>query len=99
MLNEAGSNVRVEDGVDLLGKDCVQSVGARLNWLCPCRNFNFERAHGTFSVVQFGRGEGVCEVRENRRNVIDSNGVPTRGVQREVFVSYMCGNSISQAKE
>jgi len=94
MLNEAGNNVRVEDGVDLFRKDWVRSVRARLNRLCSWGNFNFEGAQRTFSVIQYGRGEDICGVSESRRKGVDSGGVPTRGVQREVYASDVWGNSI-----
>ena len=35
MLNEAGSDRRVQDSICLLGEDFVQHIGAGLDWLCP----------------------------------------------------------------
>ena len=53
MLNEASSNVRVKDGVDLFRNDWVQSIRGRLDRLCSRGNFNLERSQGAFSVIQF----------------------------------------------
>ena len=51
-LNEAGGDIRVHVSVCLLGEGLVQSVRARLEWLCPRRNLNHEgaRACTVFSL-------------------------------------------------
>lgn len=100
MLNEAGENVRVEDGVDLSREDWVKSIGARLDRLdrlCSWWNFNFNGALGTFSVVTFGR-EDIYEVGEGRRKGVNGRGIPKRGVQREVYVSDVRGGGVPRVK-
>ena len=99
MLDETDCNVGVENGVDVLRKDWVQSVRARLDRLCSWGNFNFEGLPGAFFVVQFGRGKDVCEFGESRRWGVDSGRDPARSVQREVYASDVWRNSIPQAKE
>ena len=80
-----GTHTRgLEDGVNLFRKDWVQSARAPLYRLYPWRNFDFERAQGRFSVVQFGRDD-VGKLRESRRRGIDSNGVTASGVQHEIY--------------
>ena len=69
MLNGAGSNVGVEDGVVLFRKDWVQPVRVRLDRMCSCEIFNSERFQGTFSVIQFGHGEDIYKD-------VDSGGTP-----------------------
>ena len=64
MLDEASSDVRVKDGVDLFRKDWIQSVRTRLDRLCSRGSFNFERLQGAFSAIQFGRGKDICEFSE-----------------------------------
>ena len=44
VLDEASGEVSVENGVDLILKDRVQTVRARLNRLCPGRDLDFKRS-------------------------------------------------------
>ena len=43
VLNKAGREIGVQNGVCLFGEDRVKSVGARLNRLSPWRYLDFER--------------------------------------------------------
>ena len=43
VLNEAGCEIGVQNGVYLFGEDWVESVGTRLNRLSPWRHLDFER--------------------------------------------------------
>ena len=43
VLNEAGREIRVQNGVCLFGEDWVKSVGTRLNRLNPSGHLDFER--------------------------------------------------------
>ena len=42
VLDESGGEVRVENGVDLLREERVQSVRARLNRVCSGRDLDFK---------------------------------------------------------
>ena len=44
VLNEAGREIGVQDGVDLFGEDRVKPVGARLNRLGSRGYLDFERS-------------------------------------------------------
>ena len=44
VLNEAGGEIGVQDGICLFGEHWVQSVGSRLNRLSPGGHLDFERS-------------------------------------------------------
>ena len=81
MLNEAGSNRRVQESICLLGENFVQPVGAGLDWLGPRGDRYFKRTQGAYTVIQIGRRKTVRSVMyEYRPESIDSTRVPTGSV-------------------
>ena len=86
-LNEAGGNVRVQDGVCLLREGRVQSVRTRLDRWCSRRDLNFKGLQRACTDIQFGRGINIyirvfCECRAES---LDSARVPTGSVQCKVY--------------
>ena len=86
-LNEAGGNVRVQDGVCLLREGRVQSVRTRLDRWCSRRDLNFNWLQRACTDIQFGRGINIyirvfCECRAES---LDSARVPTGSVQCKVY--------------
>ena len=80
MLNEAGSDRRVQDSICLLGEDFVQPIGAGLDWLCPREDPYFKRTQEAYTVIQIGRRKTVSVMYEYRAESIDSTKVPTGSV-------------------
>ena len=99
MLNEAGSDLRVQDSVGLVGEDWVQSVGARLDRLCPRRDFHFERTQKGSTLIQLERREDFHVFCKGSAESVDSTRVPTGGVQREIYPVDAGGNNVPEAKK
>ena len=99
MLDEASGEVRVENGVELIRNDRVQSVRARLNRLCPGPDLDFKRSKGACTIVQFGRGKNVRVFCECRAESVDSAGFPAGSVQCDVYPLDMRGYRTSETKE
>ena len=51
MLNEAGSDRRVQDSICLLGEDFVQPIGAGLDWPCSREDPYFKRTQEAYTVI------------------------------------------------
>jgi hypothetical protein len=54
VLDETGGEIRVKDGVHLLGEYRIESVWSRLYRLSPGGDLNFKRSYGARSVIEFG---------------------------------------------
>ena len=98
MLNEAGCEIGVQNGVFLFGEDWAKSVGTRLNRLSPWRHLDFERTYGVFAVVQFRRRKDVRIGDKCCRESVEGSGIPTNRVQREIYPTNMGRNSVLEAK-
>ena len=86
-LNEAGGNVRVQDGVCLLREGRVQSVRARLDRWCSGRDLTFKGVQRACTVIQFGLGTNIC-IRafcKCRAESVDSAWASTGSVQCKVY--------------
>lgn len=85
MLIKAGRDIRVPDSFCLFGKDCIQSLRARVDWVCLQRNLDLEWAQGAFTLAQFGRPKDVRVVFKCRGKSINNTRVPARSVQYEIY--------------
>ena len=80
VLNEAGREVGVQDGVYLFGEDRIKPVGARLNRLGPRGYLDFKRSKGALSIVQLRERKNVRVGGKRVGESVDGRGIPTGGV-------------------
>lgn len=98
ILNEVGSNIRVQGRAGLFGEDRVHSSEAPLHRLCPWRNLDFEGAQ--VALVQLGRRADVRVICRCRVGGIDSTRISTSSVQCKIYHGG-CGGSdrVPEAEE
>ena len=71
MLDEAGGQVLVDDGIGFLGQDRVRPVGAGGDGCTVRRDGNLEGDQGARAEVGLGRGEDVREFAKNVAQTVD----------------------------
>ena len=98
VLNEAGREVGVQDGVDLFGEDRVKPVGARLNRLGSRGYLDFER-FSALTIVQLRERKNVRVGGKRVGEGVDDWGVPTGGVECEVYPANMGRHSVPEAEK
>ena len=98
VLNEAGREVGVQDGVYLFGEDRIKPVGARLNRLGPRGYLDFKRTEGAFTIVQFRKRENVRVGGKCVGESVDGRGISTGGVQSEVYSTNMGRHSVPSSR-
>ena len=66
MLDDTGSHVLIEYGIDLFGNDGVGAVGAGGGWSGVWGDGDLEREKGIRTKVGFGRGQNIWNCKGRR---------------------------------